>query len=112
MKRPLTVTLINALYIVAGITGIAYHATDWTSGEIRSDDVLAFAIRLLAIVGGVFALRGANWARWLLLAWIVYHVFLSFHHDTAETIMHVVITVVTVLCLFNKRAREFFTINN
>ena len=34
----------------------------------------------LAIVCGVFLLRGHNWARWLALAWIAFHVVLSAFH--------------------------------
>ena len=32
---------------------------------------------LLAMVSGAFMLRGHNWARWLALAWIIFHVILS-----------------------------------
>ncbi len=74
-KRPLSVTLVGWLFIAAGIVGIAYHATEFNASDpFGYDLLLALGVRILAIVGGAFALRGANWARWLLLVWLAYHV--------------------------------------
>ncbi len=33
-------------------------------------------------------LRGSNWARWLALAWIAFHVFLSFLHSWQQVLVH------------------------
>lgn len=65
-------------------------------------------VRILAIIAGIFTLRGANWARWLLLAWIIYHVILSFYHSTAELIMHFIIAIVVVFSLFHANANAYF----
>lgn len=108
MKRPLSVTLISSLFILAGISGIVYHASEWRDLAEQPEVILTFIVRLLAIVGGVFALRGNNWARWLLTAWIAYHVVLSFYHATSELAMHAVLMAVTIVALFNRKAGHYF----
>src|SRR5688572_21812893 len=90
MKRPLSVTLISYLFIISGVVGIIYHASELKEIATRRDVIWVLTVRLLAVVGGIYALRGATWARWLLVAWIVYHVILSFYHSTAELAMHAV----------------------
>jgi hypothetical protein len=108
MKRPRSVTLIGYLFIVAGATGIVYHASELITIFTNSEVILVLVVRLLAIVGGVFTLRGTNWARWLVTAWIVYHVVLSFYHSPAELVMHAVIMILVFVALFNKKANGFF----
>jgi len=43
-------------------------------------------IRIIAVVGGVFLLMGHNWARWLMLAWLAFHVAVSAFHSLSEFI--------------------------
>lgn len=112
MKRPLSVTLISYLFIAAGTAGIIYHASELREIATRSEVIWVLTVRLLAIVGGLYALRGANWARWLLVAWIVYHVILSFYHSAAELVMHAALTVVVLIALFYKAANEYFVGKN
>ena len=107
-KRPLTVILISCLFMAAGTMGIIYHAADLKQIATNPEVIWIFALRLLAIVGGVFALRGANWARWLLVAWIDYHVVISFFHTSTEVIMHAVVMIITLVALFNPKANIYF----
>jgi hypothetical protein len=106
-KRPLSVTIIGWLFIVTGVVGIAYHST-----EIRTSRPLEYVpilfVRLLAIVGGGFLLRGHNWARWLVLAWLAYHVGLSYFHTPAEMVMHALLLVVIGWLLLRRNASRFF----
>ena len=105
--RPLSVTLISYLFIAAGVVGIIYHASELK--DVATPEVsLVLFVRILAIIGGVFTLRGANWARWLLVAWIIYHVILSFFHSTAELIMHFVLSIVVIISLFYPKANTYF----
>jgi len=106
--RPLSVILISFLFIGSGIAGIIYHAGELKNITTQSEEIWILFIRVLAIVGGAFALRGNNVARWLLVGWIVYHVILSFFHSTAEIVMHAVLTALTVFALFNPKANIFF----
>src|SRR6188768_426590 len=106
-QRPLSVTLIGYLFIAAGVIGIIYHASELK--DVATPEVgLVLFVRVLAIIGGVFTLRGANWARWLVVTWIIYHVVLSFFHSTAEVIMHVILSIVVVICLFHPKANTYF----
>ena len=45
----------------------------FSENGFHRDDLLIEIIRVAAIVGGAFMLRGHNWARWLVLAWIGFH---------------------------------------
>ena len=107
--RPIAVTIISWLFIAAGAVGLAYHATEFKAqSPFENDAVLVCVIRLLAILGGVFALRGKNWARWLLLFWIAYHVILSAFHTVSELAMHGLLTAVTAYFLFRRQASAYF----
>jgi hypothetical protein len=108
MKRPLSVTLISYLFIIAGTAGILYHAAELIEIVAEPDVILVLVVRMLAIVGGVFALRGARWSRWLLTAWIGYHVVLSFYHSTSELAMHAALMIVVLVALFHPKANRYF----
>jgi len=105
--RPLSITLIGYLFIAAGVIGIIYHASELK--DVATPEIsLVLFVRILAIIGGVFTLRGANWARWLLVAWIIYHVILSFFHSTGELITHFILSIVVVVSLFHPKANTYF----
>ena len=107
MKRPISVSLIGWLFIVTGSVGLVYH----TVGERHPFDgelIWIVLLRLLAIVGGGFLLRGRNWARWLLIAWMVYHVALSVFHSPFELVVHVVLLAAFAWLLFRPDASAYF----
>lgn len=108
MKRPVSVTIASVVFILAGLLGIAYHFSELAEIDRDPDVVLVFVVRAVAIAGGVFAMRGATWARWLLLAWIVYHVYLSFFHEPVELIMHTIIAIGVAFAFFHPKANAFF----
>ena len=108
MKRPLSVTLIGYLFIVSGATGIIYHGSELQDIASQREVMWVLVVRLLAIVGGVFVQRKANWARWLVVTWILYHVALSFSHTTAELAMHIGITLLVLIALFHRKANAYF----
>ena len=107
-KRPLPVALISYVFIIAGTIGIIYHATELAEIMTRPEVTWVLAVRALAIVGGIFVMKRANWARWLLVLWIAYHVVISFYHTPMEIIMHFVIMVILVAALFNPKANRYF----
>jgi hypothetical protein len=106
--RPLPVTLIGYLFIATGAVGIIYHAPELREIVSRLEVSWVLFVRMLAIVGGAFILRGASWARWLLLVWIIYHVILSFFHATPQLIMHAGLMIVLIIALFHPKANAFF----
>jgi hypothetical protein len=105
--RPLSISFIGFLFIAAGTVGIIYHASELKDVAIPEVGLVLF-VRMLAIIGGVYTLRRANWARWLLVVWIFYHVILSFFHPVAELIMHVALAVVVIISLFHPKANSYF----
>ena len=108
-KRPISITIISWLFIAAGIVGLVYHMTEFNPARpFENDAVWVCFIRLLAIVSGAFILRSRNWARWLLVAWIAYHVVLSFLHTMTELILHTILLGVVSYFLFRPRASEYF----
>jgi hypothetical protein len=108
-KRPLTVTLIGWLLIVAGAVGIVYHLKELGTGQpIRFENVAILLLRLIAIVSGVFLLKGRDWARWLSLAWIGLHVFISFFHSLQQVMMHGSLFALIGYALTRPEARVYF----
>jgi hypothetical protein len=107
-KRPISVTLLAALLIVACEMGIVYHFTDFRSA-LPGEYFGVLAIRLLAIVCGLFLLRGKDWARWLAMGWIAFHVGLSYFHSMQQMAMHAVVLVVFAVVLFRPTANRYFS---
>ena len=108
-KRPLSVTIIGCLYIVIGTIGFAYHVTEFKAQRpFQYDFVWVELLRVIAIVCGVYMLRGSNWARWLALAWIAYHVILSGFHSRLELVVHTLLCAGFAFFLFRPRATQYF----
>lgn len=108
-RRPISVTVIAGLYIAAGAVGLAYHLVGWKPQHVFQHDILwTSLVRLTAIVCGVYLLRGRNWARWLAIAWIAYHVVLSGFHSWFELMVHSLLCAVFAFFLFRPRATGYF----
>lgn len=105
MKRPWPVTVFGILFILAGGVGFAYHLTQ---RPFERDVILISVIRLLAVLGGVFLFLGHNWARWLLLAWLAFHVVVSAFHSIQETAAHIVLLVLFAFFLFRSPSSAYF----
>jgi hypothetical protein len=107
-KRPLSVTVASYVIAAAGVVGLAYHFSEWTLRPFHSDIVWVSLVRVIAIACGVAMLRGHNWARWLTMVWIAFHVALSFWHSWSEVAMHVLLLAVFAYVLFRQRANQYF----
>jgi hypothetical protein len=113
-KRPISVTVIGWLFIAVGVVALTYHLLPQHIGELNQPTsvehglVLVFLIRVLAIVGGWFMLKGYNWARWLLTAWIVFHFILSFFHDLRQVVVHGLLFSVILFFLFRPQSAAYF----
>ena len=110
VKRPLTVTLVAWLFIVAGVAGVTHHASDFDPGQsLAQGAVWVLLVRVLAILGGVFVLRGANWARWLVVVWLAFHVGLSATHaDWSGALAHAALLAAVTYLVFRRAASPFF----
>ena len=108
-KRPLPVTIIAWLFIMAGTVGLAYHATEFkASGPFQYEVLWVCLVRLAAIVCGVFMLRGKDWARWGLLVWLAYHVVLSAFHSLSQLLTHAVLLAAIAWFLFRPHVSAYF----
>src|SRR5262245_4461100 len=105
-KRPLSITIIGFVLIAVELVGLVYHASEFNLQS--SQFLLASFLRLLAVIGGVFLLLGRNWARWLVAAWMGFHVILSFLHKPFEVVVHGVFFVALLFFLFRRAASLFF----
>ena len=109
IKRPVSITLLAVLLIATGFLGLVYHARDINlQHPLQNDTLWVELIRVLAIVAGIFMLRGHNWARWLAVAWMAFHVAISFGHPLQELIVHSILLVLFAYGLFRADARPFF----
>jgi len=108
-KRPISVTIVACAYIGMGIIGFAYHFKELFARQAHPyEGVWIELVRLLAILCGAFMLRGHNWARWLALAWIAFHVVLSAFHAFGELAMHALFCAVIAWLLFRPEAARYF----
>ena len=108
-KRPLSVTVVSLVMLAAGIVGFIFHFSELNvQHPLQNDALLIEAIRLVAVVCGAFMLRGYDWGRWLTLAWITFHVFISAFDSLSKFGFHVVLLAVLGYFLLRREAREYF----
>ena len=107
---------IAALFIVVGAAGLLPDL--WpllTPGaaqqlaRLRADGwtelAPAWALRILAIAGGIGLLKQWAWARWALLAWMVVHVWVAALHSWEATVLHTVLFAGITWVLFGRVTR-------
>lgn len=113
-ERPLSITILGWLFMVFGsitlIGGLLPLAVVDTAGlidEFKSHWMVHLS-RLAAIVGGLFMLHGFNWARWLLVVWMVFHIVISAAHSWLQLLIHLLIFSLILFFLFRRPASEYF----
>lgn len=106
-KRPIYVTFLGYVLIVAGAVGIAYHFMEFKSTP-PSEYFPVLVVRLIAIVSGVYLLRGKDWARWLAIAWIACHLVISIFHTKQGIVVHAVVLIAFTVLLFLPPANRYF----
>jgi hypothetical protein len=105
-KRPISVTILACVYLAVGALGFAAHFRELLA---RYPDAVPIELtELAAIVCGAFLLRGHNWARWLAMAWIAFHVVLSAFHQIPELIIHTLFCAAIAWILFRPEAARYF----
>jgi hypothetical protein len=110
-KRPISITILAWLYIAVGVIGTAAHYLDFrTHKPLLNEIVWITALGAAAIVAGAFMLHGRNWARWLALAWMGFHVAISVLHPLRELIIHSVLFVLFAYLLLRREAKEYFAV--
>jgi hypothetical protein len=105
-QRPLSITILAGVYILVGAMGFFYHFRQTL--PLHRDGALILVTELLAFVAGVFLLRGRNWARWLALAWMGFHVILTAFVPLVPFLMHCVFLAAIAWILLRPPARQYF----
>ena len=109
-KCPISVALLACLYIAVGTIGFAYHFRELSAGHaLNFDGIWVELTEFLAIVCGAFLLKGQDWARWLAVAWMAFHVVISALHTFHQAAIHFVFLAVIAWLLFRRPAGLFFT---
>jgi hypothetical protein len=114
-ERPLSITIISWLFIIFGSIALISGLLPMfgaTTAQLVADFKTHWMVhlsRLAQIVAGLFMLRGRNWARWLMVVWIAFHIVVGALHGLAPLLTHVAIFSVILFFLFRPRASAFFT---
>ena len=110
-RRPASVTIIASLLILVGVAGSIFHFRELGLQQaFRGANIWIFVVEFVAIVCGVFLLRGKNWARWLAIAWIGFHVAISFFHSWQQVVMHTIVFALFAYFLFRPAAKRYFRV--
>jgi hypothetical protein len=104
--RPISITILAGVYIAIGIMGFAYHFRELLG--LQQDSVWVELVEVIAILCGVFMLRGRDWARWLALAWIAFHVVVSAFNSMHQFLMHSLICALIAWVLLHPTAARYF----
>jgi hypothetical protein len=111
-KAPLPVIVISVLIMLAAVFGLYGVWLNFASHTIsRNQALLVVVVNLLGVVAGTLTLRGRNWARWLAVAWMAFHVVISVGHALGELTVHAVLLVLFAYGLFRADARAWFQSN-
>jgi hypothetical protein len=109
MKRPLSVTIIGWLFVATGAIAAAFYLSGYRPARPFDYDIVwPVLVNLIAIVAGYYMLRGRDWARWLALAWMGFHVAISVGHPMQELAIHSALFVLLAVFLFRRPAAEYF----
>lgn len=109
-RRPITVTILGCILIATGLVSLAFHVTDFKASHSRLSELVPLSlVSVLAIVSGAFMFRGSNWARWLALAWIAFHVAISFLDSLQKVVMHGLIFLLFGYLLLRPTATAYFS---
>lgn len=119
MQRSRSITVIAWIFIVTGTAGLLKDLWPLLSpnaaaqlAKLKADGLAdlgpAWTSRVLAILGGIGLLRGYNWARWLLVVWMAFHIGLSALHSSDELLVHAAIFIPILYLLFRRSSTSFF----
>ncbi len=107
-RRPIAITIVGCIFVATGVIGSAWHATEMKGAVSAQHDALwAILVSLVAVVCGIYLLRRSDWARWLALAWLVFHVILSLH-SARELLVHSALLALFAYLLFRPQAGVYF----
>lgn len=104
-KRPFEVTFLGWLFIAVGIISTIYHLS---KGSLDRWVIPIVLVGGIAVVAGLFLLRGAGWSRWLLLVWLAFHVVAIALESLWGAVAHLALLVVVGYFLLGPPTSEYF----
>jgi hypothetical protein len=112
-NRPIPVLIVAILFILTGCIGFIYHFTEvFEPIDNFYELILVLILRIVAVVCGFLLFKGIIWARWIAIAWLLYHVFLSAFHSASELIMHIVLLILVAVLLYLPLSTEYFKVKS
>jgi hypothetical protein len=105
VKRPFQVAALGWLFIAVGIVSTIFHLLN---GPVDRWTVPILLVGTTAIGAGVFLLQGARWARWLVLAWLAFHVVVSALNSLSDAMPHIVLLLVVAYFLLGPPTSRYF----
>ena len=119
MNRPVSITVISCVCIAVGTIALAAGLLSPGGADspgtvtdvkpLRLGELgLVLGVRALLVVGGAFLLRDRNWARWLLVVWLGYHVVLGALHSLFGFTIHILLFAIVTYFLFRPLASAYF----
>ena len=105
-RRPITVLFLSCLYIAVGTIGFAVNFPKLIA--LQPESIWIELTELVALIAGAFLFRGRNWARWLALVWMAFHLAISFP-AVRQIVTHSIIFALIAWVLFRPDARRYFT---
>jgi hypothetical protein len=106
--------MIGWLFVVVGVASVGRQLLTLNGGRLTFAAALPGDFWYVAVtaaaatVSGAFILRGANWARWLLGAWLAFHVALSFGHGAFKLAVHTALAAAVIWLLCRAPAAAWF----
>jgi uncharacterized membrane protein (DUF2068 family) len=108
MKRPVPVTIVGVLFILVGVVTTGLHVMEFRAHPPTWLMAVSIcAVGVLAVVAGMYLLEGQNWARWLALLWMAFHVAISVF-DLGKLLFHSALFIFFAYILLGREAREYF----
>jgi hypothetical protein len=104
-KRPVSILALACVYAITGIFGFARNLHAFG----QPDFIWIELTEVLAVIAGLFMFLGRDWARWLALAWMAFHVALSLAVPRT-LVVHLMIFVLIAWLLLRPEARLYFSV--
>jgi len=112
-KPPVPVLIVSVLFILVGCAGFAYHVKEiLNSSNNLYETIWVLFLRIVALVCGLLLLFRINWARWLAIIWLIYHVIIGGLNSTSQMIVHIVFLILVSVLLFLPVSSAYFKKEN
>ncbi len=108
MKRPFAITVLGWLFVAIGVVTLAMDVHFVAGHGWSRDEALILPVHALAVVAGAFMLRGADWARWLAVLWVAFHVAITVFNAWRGFAFHAILFAGIAVLLFRADARAWF----